>query len=96
MREMRRGASGEWRARLGGLALRWAGAEDARPAGDGGDGCRFTLELDLAEGQRRDLVLEWGAGPLRTPTVDPGRAWAATERAWASAAPGARRHRGGP
>ncbi|MFD8512413.1 glycoside hydrolase family 15 protein [Streptomyces antimycoticus] len=88
MREMRRGASGEWRARLGGLALRWSGAEDARPAGEGGDGCRFTLELDLAEGQRRDLVLELGAGPLRTPTVDPGRAWAATERAWASAVPG--------
>ncbi|MGW7488224.1 glycoside hydrolase family 15 protein [Streptomyces sp. NPDC054786] len=85
MREVRRDPTGEWQARLGGLALRWSGAEDARPAG--GDGDRFMLELNLAEGQQRDLVLELSAGPLRTTAVDPGRAWAATERAWASAVP---------
>ncbi|MFF7409198.1 glycoside hydrolase family 15 protein [Streptomyces lydicus] len=86
MREVRRGAAGEWQARLGGLALRWSGTEDARPEGDGGTHDRFTLEL--AEGRQRDLVLELGAGPLRTPAVHPGRAWAATEQAWASAVPG--------
>ncbi|GAA5611304.1 glycoside hydrolase family 15 protein [Streptomyces platensis] len=85
MREVRRGPAGEWQARLGGLALRWSGAEDARPAG--GDGDRFALELDLAAGQQRDLVLELSREPLRTPAVEPERAWAATERAWASAVP---------
>ena len=87
MRDVRRGAAGEWQARLGGLTLRWSGAEDARLVDGGAEGARFTGELELAEGRQRDLVLELGAGPLRTPAVDPGRAWAATERAWASAVP---------
>jgi len=73
---------GVWTGRSGALRFRWTGAGRARPAGAG-----LTLAVELAAGEKHDLVLEISdqAPPGELP--DPGRLWAATEAAWAQVAP---------
>ena len=52
-----------------------------------GDGAALELELDLAEGDRHDLVLVLeGARDPAAPV--PARAWSETEAAWAEGVPG--------
>ncbi|MCO5995559.1 glycoside hydrolase family 15 protein [Actinoallomurus rhizosphaericola] len=70
-----RAEDGVWTARSGPVHLRWCGA--ARAAEDDG----LVLELELAEGQTHDLVLELSTGRSDEP-LDAGDLWAATEAAW--------------
>ena len=71
-----------WTARSGPLYLRWSGSSDARQ--DDGGALEFVLEL--APGERHDLVLEISDQALDDP-VDASRAWKATEAAWSAAVP---------
>ena len=72
-----------WRLHTGGVAGLWAGAAAARPGRDG----VLELDLDLAEGERRDLVLvlDRAADPAPPPCAH--RAWSETEAAWAELVP---------
>jgi hypothetical protein len=72
----------EWCASSGPLQLRLSGASHATPSRSGA----LTTELTLREGERHDLVLQLGRGPLE-PRVDAGQLWSATEAAWAKAVP---------
>jgi GH15 family glucan-1,4-alpha-glucosidase len=82
MRKLHRSDDGTWTALTGDLRVRWTGAASARTDSDG----RLVLDLDLAEGQTHDLVLELGDGALGDP-VDPTIAWAQTEHQWAEHVP---------
>jgi len=73
---------GVWTGRSGALRFRWTGAGRARPAGAG-----LTLAVELAAGEKHDLVLEISDQALPGELPDPGRLWAATEAAWAQVAP---------
>ena len=73
---------GGWTGRSGALRFRWTGAGRARLA----DGA-LTLEVELAAGERHDLVLEISDQALPAELPDPGRLWAATEQTWAQVAP---------
>ena len=74
---------GVWRLRSGGTTALWSGAAAARPA----DGAALELELDLAEGDRHDLVLvlEQARDPGAPPSAE--QAWSETEAAWAERVP---------
>lgn len=86
---------GVWSIETGGLHCRWSGAAGARHGGDGS----LRLSLELAAGERRDLLLEISDQPLGAPG-DPDRLWSETEHYWhqnvpdfaASAAPRDSRH----
>ncbi len=71
-----------WTARTGSLRMRWTGGEGASRR----DG-RLVAHVDLAAGERHDLVLELSERELPGETVDPGRAWQETENAWSEAVP---------
>jgi len=75
---------GVWTGRSGDLALRWSGAERARPRQHGEV---LSFELRLEPGQHHDLVLEVSDRPLPADPVDAEAAWAATEAAWRQAVP---------
>jgi hypothetical protein len=74
---------GVWSARSGALHLRWSGAGAAVQIGRGA----LTVELELAQGAHRDLVLEISDHALTGQPVDARAAWQATEAAWARAVP---------
>ena len=89
-----RSRAGRWTGTVGGLQFRWDGAAGARrrrsdESGDTGKSGNtvLVLDLDLAEGECSDLVLEISRRPLPEP-VDPTGAWAATEREWRERVPG--------
>jgi GH15 family glucan-1,4-alpha-glucosidase len=74
----------EWNASSGPVHLRWRPGPGARRTRDGS----LSLRLDLAEGDRWDLVLELSSRPLsdRGP-VDPEELWQGTEESWRRAVP---------
>ncbi|GAA3935320.1 glycoside hydrolase family 15 protein [Actinomadura viridis] len=80
----RRLADGLWTARSGGVRIRWAGAEAARPAGPGGG---LALFIDLEPGRPHDLVLELSAREPAGPLEDARPLWEATEAAWRASVP---------
>lgn len=71
---------GRWTARVGGLRLRWSGAEGARVERDGS----LTLQLELADGAGHDLVLEIADDDSLGQPVDAATAWKGTEASWAA------------
>lgn len=73
---------GVWTARTGGLRMRWAGGQDAKPERDGA----LVAHLTLEPGASHDLVLEIG-GLAGDQPVDARAAWEATEAAWTAAVP---------
>ena len=75
-----------WSARTGPLRMRWTGAPDAVRR----DG-RLVTHLDLAAGDRHDLVLELSEDALPDSPVDPDRAWDETQNAWRRAVPSCER-----
>ncbi len=92
LRAARRGDDGVWTARVGDLHLRWSGGGDASLSDVGPEvgstGGQFTLDLDLAAGQRHDLVLELSEWPMWDDSLPvPSDTWSRTERAWSDAVP---------
>ncbi|MFJ4628296.1 glycoside hydrolase family 15 protein [Streptomyces sp. NPDC088847] len=92
LRAARRGDDRVWTARVGDPHLRWSGGGDASLSDVGSEvdspGGQFTLDLDLAAGQRHDLVLELGEWPMWDDSLPvPSDTWARTERAWSDAVP---------
>jgi GH15 family glucan-1,4-alpha-glucosidase len=75
--------AGCWTAHTGGLYVRWTPGAGARRARGGG----LTLDLRLAPGEHRDLVLEVATRPFRDPPPGPDAAWAATRDAWRRSVP---------
>ncbi len=73
-----------WRLRSGETTALWSGAATARPR----DGAALELELDLAEGDRHDLVLVLEGARDPAPAPVPAHAWSETEAAWAEGVPG--------
>lgn len=71
-----------WTARTGSLRLRWTGGEDAARR----DG-RLVTHVDLAAGDRHDLVLELCEDELPSSPIDPARTWEETGNAWRRAVP---------
>jgi hypothetical protein len=91
LESVRRSGPGVWELRTGGLHLRWQGPESAVPAekGAGGAGGErgLTAEVELAEGERLDLVLECSGSPLPRALPRAGELWRTTEDAWRRAVP---------
>ncbi|MCX4472988.1 glycoside hydrolase family 15 protein [Micromonospora sp. NBC_01655] len=74
---------GLWRARTGGLHLRFHGGAGLRPASDG-----FLVgELAVPPGGQHDLVLEVSATPLVQPCEEPAELWRITEFHWDAVIP---------
>ncbi|MEO7060113.1 MAG: glycoside hydrolase family 15 protein [Lapillicoccus sp.] len=74
---------GVWSITTGDLHCRWSGAVGARHSGDSS----LRLTLELAAGERRDLLLEISDQPLGAPS-DPERLWSETEHYWHQNVPG--------
>jgi GH15 family glucan-1,4-alpha-glucosidase len=83
MRDPRHEA-GCWTAHVGDLYLRWSGAADARPTGDGQG---WSGRLTVAKGGQHDLVLEISDRPLTGSPPDPDELWQRTADAWAEQIP---------
>lgn len=73
---------GRWTMRCGDTRLRWSGAPDARPHGDG-----LAATVHLPAGRHLDLVLEIAVGELPARPPDAPAAWQATERFWRAEVP---------
>jgi hypothetical protein len=73
----RQPAPGVWELCTGGLHLRWQGPASAVPGAQG-----LTADLDLAEGERLDLVLECSGSPLPRALPRAEELWRTTEDAW--------------
>jgi GH15 family glucan-1,4-alpha-glucosidase len=84
--ELRRDEHG-WTGRTGEIALRWTGAAGAEPVSDGRGGEALRAELELAEGDQRDLVLTLATGNGAGPPLDAERAWRETREAWSERVP---------
>ena len=67
---------GVWSIETGDLHCRWSGAVGARHSGGS-----LRLRLELAAGERRDLVLQISDQRLSTPG-DPDRLWSETQNFW--------------
>lgn len=81
MRNLER-TGGLWTARSGSLRLRWSGGPGASHRGG-----VLVAELEVAERERHDLVLEISDRSLPDQPVEPRDAWRATEASWARAVP---------
>ena len=80
--ELRQVDDGSWCGRTGGVHFRWVGGADARARDDGSGGTLLELTVELAEGERHDLLLALGADDeaLDLPAAD--AAWSTTEQQW--------------
>jgi GH15 family glucan-1,4-alpha-glucosidase len=83
LRRTHRDSSGTWTGESDSLSFRWSGAAEAHRAGRG----PLVLELDLAAGEVRDLVLEIGAAKSLTGPPEPHTLWNDTEAGWRDAVP---------
>jgi alpha,alpha-trehalase len=80
-------ANRSWTGRIGTLYLRWSGAvAGARPV-DSSSSIRLELDLRIAAGQTRDLVLEISDQPLIDAPPGADEAWRATEDCWRQVVP---------
>ncbi|MFB9836856.1 glycoside hydrolase family 15 protein [Actinoallomurus acaciae] len=82
LRSPRRGDDGVWRTELGGVHLRWSGADDASVRTTAHGDRRLEAHLEIPAGGHHDLVLELGDRPLTGRCPDADRLWRATETAW--------------
>ncbi len=80
--------AGIWSGRSGPLRWRWQGGGRARPhSAPHSRGQLLVLDVTVPAGERHDLVLEIGEGPLATGLPDAAQTWQATESSWARARP---------
>ena len=87
MSRLRRDDDGRWSARIGETRMTWVGAGDAERVSDGHGGKPLVTVVELAEGERHDLVLVLDADGNGEPPPDPAAAWSATEAAWSERLP---------
>jgi alpha,alpha-trehalase len=71
-----------WTGRSGDVRFRWSGAARARHIAD-----ELSMTIDLAAGERHDLVLELSDRALTDARVRPEVAWTETEEAWSQVVP---------
>lgn len=87
-RRLVRDDMGRWIAELkGGLRALWSGAADAVVEEDGDGGTLLALDVDVAEGEHRDLVLVVSRSADGLEPPEPDRAWLGTEAAWRERVP---------
>ncbi len=79
----RRGDSGVWEGRSGGMHLRWSGAPEHARLDDG----RLVVDVSVPAGQAHDLVLELSGRPLPATLPSPSALWQRTDAAWRAAVP---------
>lgn len=72
-----------WEGRSGGLVLRWSGVPEHARVVDGA----LTVDLDVAPGERHDLVLELSRNALPDRVPHAEDCWRSTEHAWACEQP---------
>jgi hypothetical protein len=87
LRSVKHNGHGAWTGRSGGLHVRWSGDVSEATVHRAGPGSALALNLTVPAGDRRDLVLELSAEPLRDEPPDAGQLWSATRERWAQAAP---------
>jgi alpha,alpha-trehalase len=87
LRPVKRDDHGTWTGRAGDLHVRWSGDVAEAKVRRTGQASVLTMNLTVPPGDRRDLVLELSAEPLRDEAADPARLWSATRERWAQAAP---------
>jgi hypothetical protein len=75
-----------WTGRTGALHLRWTGVPTAVDVQTGDDGA-LTFELDIAERDRHDLVLEISSEAFDDDPPDAPQLWRLTEDAWSAEVP---------
>jgi alpha,alpha-trehalase len=83
---LRRKEQGIWEGRTGPLHLRWTGVQEDTQVEVGPDGSAY-VELSLAEGDHRDLVLEISDSSLDPDLPDATRLWHMTSEAWQAGVP---------
>lgn len=77
---------GAWVGITGDVHVRWSGAEGAQLVRDR-DRTLLDLELNLAEGEHHDLVVELDCDPFSEPPPDPTDQWQRTDRWWSTEVP---------
>ncbi len=77
--------NGIWTETSGHLKVRWTGADDARPQGDGSQ--PLTMDLTVPAGGHHDFVLEISEKAFPENLIDCDSAWEATSCAWRAAVP---------
>ena len=87
LRAVKRGDDGSWTGRAGDLHVRWSGDVAEAKVRRAGRASVLAMNVIVPPGQKRDLVLEISADPLRSEPVDAARLWRATRERWAQAAP---------
>jgi alpha,alpha-trehalase len=87
LRAVKRGDDGSWAGRAGDLHVRWSGDVAEAKVRRAGRASVLAMNVIVPPGQKRDLVLEISADPLRSEPVDAARLWRATRERWAQAAP---------
>ncbi len=87
LQSVKRNEDGTWTGRAGDLHVRWSGDVAEAKVHRAGPGSALALNLTVPAGDRRDLVLELSAGPLRDEPADATHLWSATRERWAQSAP---------
>jgi GH15 family glucan-1,4-alpha-glucosidase len=82
LRGLRRDEEGVWHGRAGEHLLAWRGAPEARSVPDGHGGRALTLDLKLAPGEERDLLLVVAREGELEALPDPESAWHGTTAEW--------------
>jgi GH15 family glucan-1,4-alpha-glucosidase len=82
MSRLARDDDGSWEGRLGEMAFRWSGAQDATEV-DAGRASALAMEIDLDPGEHHDLVLALAADPAGAKEKrPPEKLWDETEEGW--------------
>jgi alpha,alpha-trehalase len=81
LHDLARDDHGVWRAHLDGLQVTWSGAAHARVVRAGRHRA-LELDLNLEEGEHRDLVLVISTGHGDHPPPEADAAWRETHQAW--------------
>jgi hypothetical protein len=87
LRSVGRDDHGAWTGRVGDLHVRWSGDVAEARVRRAGQASVLSMNLTVPPGERRDLVLELSAEPLRDEPADAISAWRTTQERWAEAAP---------
>ena len=87
LRSVKRNDRGAWTGRAGDLHVRWSGDVAQARVHRAGRASVLAMNVTVAAGDTRDLVLELSADPFRDEPAGPAQLWSATRERWAEAVP---------
>ena len=87
LRSVKRNDRGAWTGRADDLHVRWSGDVAQARVHRAGRASVLAMNVTVAAGDTRDLVLELSADPFRDEPAGPAQLWSATRERWAEAVP---------